>query len=122
MGSSPHLRNVYGQATYGGTGVSLNFKEPIAWWQMRDGIVADPYSLLPPIFDDVSSQEVEAAEDGLSEELREGGAAMAAYGRLQFEDLAPHRRDAIEAALLRYCELDTLAMVMAVQAWQADAR
>ena len=44
---------------------------------------------------------------------------MAAYARLQFEAIAPKEREAIQQALLRYCELDTLAMVMAVQAWTA---
>lgn len=117
MQSSDLLRERYGQATYGGEGVSLNFTQPIAWWQLRDGEVVDPYSLLPPVFDDVSAGELNAAEEGLAEELREGGAAMAAYARLQFEDLPAGRREAIRSALLRYCELDTLAMVMAVQAW-----
>jgi hypothetical protein len=118
MSSSDFLRDRYGKPTYGGAGVSLNIEQPIAWWQMRDGIVIDPYSLLPPIFGDVSQQEIDAIEEGLSE-LQEGGAAMVAYGRLQFESLPAARRDAICAALLRYCELDTLAMVMAVQAWTA---
>jgi hypothetical protein len=56
----------------------------------------------------------------LAPELQQGGAAMAAYSRLQASDLDEAVRRRIEAALLRYCELDTLAMVMAVQAWQAD--
>ena len=34
-----------------------------------------------------------------------------------YEDLSDTRRASIESALLRYCELDTLAMVMAIQAW-----
>ena len=42
---------------------------------------------------------------------------MTAYARLQFEDLSPNRRKEIEAGLLRYCELDTLAMVMIFEAW-----
>jgi len=117
MRRSEALRNHYSAATYGGPGVSLNFEQPVAWWQMRDGEVLDPYLLLPPVFDDVSQQEMEAIDDALSEELREGGAAMVAYARLQFEDLPTHRREAMHSALLRYCELDTLAMVMAVQAW-----
>lgn len=37
---------------------------------------------------------------------------MTAYARMQFEDMAEPERQAIRAALLRYCELDTLAMVM----------
>ncbi len=121
MQSSPYLREVYGRPSYGGRDISLNFEEPIAWWQLKDGKVLDPYLLLPPIFDDVSALEIKAAEEGLSQDLREGGAAMAAYGRLQFEDLPSARRQAIESALLRYCELDTLAMAMAVQAWRSAA-
>lgn len=121
MRSSTVLRELYEKPTYGGRGLSLNFQQPVAWWQQRDGDVVDPYLLLPPIFDDVSAAEVEAAEEGLSNELREGGTAMAAYARLQFEELSDARRQAIESALLRYCELDTLAMVMALQAWQFEA-
>jgi len=122
MNSSPILRDIYEKPAYGGTGISLNLDKPIAWWQLKDGTVMDPYQLLPPVFDDISRQETEAAEEGLSDELREGGAAMAAYGRLQFEDMPPARRQAIVSALLRYCELDTLAMVMAVQAWYSAAK
>ena len=43
---------------------------------------------------------------------------MAAYARLQFQSVEVEERRAIETALKRYCELDTLAMVMVVQAWQ----
>lgn len=117
MSCSDHLRRLYSPASYGGPGSSLNLTEPIAWWQERDGAVIDPYQLLPPVFDDVPRDEADAIDDGLAPELREGGAAMAAYARLQFEDLPESRRQAIKSALLRYCELDTLAMVMAVQAW-----
>ena len=97
MRRSEALRNHYSAATYGGPGVSLNFEQPVAWWQMHDGEVLDPYLLLPPVFDDVSQQEMEAIDDALSEELREGGAAMVAYARLQFEDLPTHRREAMRA-------------------------
>jgi hypothetical protein len=116
MGSSPFLREKYSSPWYG-PGASLNFEVPIAWWQEKDGVVVDPYKLLPPVFDDISEDEVEALEEGLPEDLREGGAAMSAYMRLQFEDMPDLQRDAIKAALLRYCELDTLAMVMVMQAW-----
>ena len=49
--------------------------------------------------------------------ITEGGAAATAYARLQFEDVDAVTRKTIRDALLRYCELDTLAMVMIVQAW-----
>lgn len=116
MQCSPRLRELYSQPTYG-PGISKNITVPIAWWQHVDGKVIDPYLLLPPLFEDFTREEVEVL-DVVSEELREGGAAMAAYVRLQAEDLPEAARRAIKAGLLRYCELDTLAMVMAVQAWQ----
>ena len=50
--------------------------------------------------------------------VNEGGAATTAYARLQFEMLNPDTRTKINEALLRYCELDTLAMVMIVQGWR----
>ena len=50
--------------------------------------------------------------------IAEGGAAATAYARLQFEDMQVETREKINQALLRYCELDTLAMVMIVQAWK----
>lgn len=117
MSSSTHLRELYGAATYGPS-VSQNLEQPVAWWQERDGVVLDPYSLLPPLFDDFSPEELAAVDESLPEELREGGAAMVAYARLQSEDLPEGTRKAMERGLLRYCELDTLAMAMVVQAWQ----
>ena len=39
-------------------------------------------------------------------------AALMAYGKLQFEEVSIKEREAIETGLLKYCELDTLAMVM----------
>lgn len=119
MRSSTVLRDIYRRPNYGSpTMPSLNLAQPMCWWIETEAGVCDPYNLLPPVFDDVSRDEVNAAAHGLPPELQEGGAAMSAYARLQFEQLEPAHRSAIEQALLRYCELDTLAMVMAVQAWR----
>ena len=54
-------------------------------------------------------------------EIAEGGAAAMAFARLQFEDLSQQTREQIKAALLRYCELDTLAMVMVFESWREDS-
>ena len=43
--------------------------------------------------------------------MNNGGAALSAYGVLQFYDEDDARAKALEKALLRYCELDTMAMV-----------
>lgn len=45
-----------------------------------------------------------------------GGAAKTAYARLQFVEVHPEVRVEIEKGLLKYCELDTLAMVMIYEA------
>jgi len=42
-----------------------------------------------------------------------------AYSYLQFSDLDEERRQAITKGLLRYCELDTLAMVMIYEHWNS---
>ena len=122
MKSSRALKHIYGTANYGGpAGVaSLNFTEPVTWWQEVNGVVLDPYDLLPTIFDDVDPAEQKALDEDEQTNLQDGGAAMTAYVRLQFEDLSAEHRQRIENALLRYCELDTLAMAMVVQAWQAE--
>lgn len=119
MRSSPFLRELYGEPNYASSAMpSLNLKQGMTWWvKGEDGAIRDPYTLLPPVFADLSPEELANLDAGFGEELKEGGAAMAAYARLQFETLDPRERDAIQNALLRYCELDTLAMVMAVQAW-----
>ena len=46
------------------------------------------------------------------DDLNNGGAALTAYGFLQYTDMENEERDKLVKALLRYCELDTLAMVM----------
>jgi hypothetical protein len=91
---------------------SLNFEQPLSWWQDTDGKVLDPYKLLPPVAD-------HAEPGSVLQSLRDGAAAMTAYVRLQFESVPAWEREAVKKGLLRYCELDTLAMLMAVQAWRA---
>jgi hypothetical protein len=51
------------------------------------------------------------------EEINNGGAAMTAYSYLLYTDLSEEIRQAYKGALLRYCELDTMAMVMIWEYW-----
>jgi hypothetical protein len=52
--------------------------------------------------------------DTLSEldNIADGGAALIAYGKIQYTDMTKQERVEISKSLKRYCELDTLAMVM----------
>ena len=81
----------------------------------------NPYELLPPEFDELPADALDGLGDSLDEDIAEGGAAMTAYARMQFSDLPQAVRESTRRALLRYCELDTLAMVMAFEAWQGWA-
>ena len=68
------------------------------------------------MFQDVSDRDFSLLTQ--EDELREGGAAMTAYARMQFEEMGDYERDEIQKALLKYCELDTLAMVMLYEGWR----
>ena len=114
------LREKYSQPIYGAEeGIrSFNFKNFVWWKQELDGTVIDPYAFLK---DSASALLGDEADEYLEAEvigIAEGGAAAAAYSRLQFESLDSASREQIKSALLRYCELDTLAMVMIVEAWK----
>jgi hypothetical protein len=52
-----------------------------------------------------------------NEEIKDGGAAMTAYARMQFEQMSDYETNELKVSLLKYCELDTLAMVMIYEAW-----
>ena len=66
---------------------------------------------MPPIFDGWDKDSLDNAVTDI-EGISDGGAALTAYGKLQFEEVSEEERMAIRDGLLRYCELDTLAMVM----------
>lgn len=98
---------------------SLNM--PVDWIWLPSGGAVDPYKTLGPIFD--AEEELELSEYVESlDDIDDGGAAMIAYGKLQFCDVPDIERSKIGKALLRYCELDTLAMVMLYQYWQEVVR
>jgi hypothetical protein len=101
---------------------SLNFASPegFAWIDVStDGTVSDPYGKLKDLARDLLPAGVDE-RDGDDSIIAEGGAAATAYSRLQFERMDAQTRDRIKSALLRYCELDTLAMAMIMEAWRAD--
>ena len=121
MATSSYLRDYYSQPIYGsGAGIqSKNYKN-FTWWQPNaDGIPEDPYSLLIKYGEDLLGEKLLHGEDPDDLVIAEGGAAATAYARLQFETLNPDTRAKINEALLRYCELDTLAMVMIIQGWRS---
>ncbi|MGB2197830.1 MAG: DUF2779 domain-containing protein, partial [Flavobacteriaceae bacterium] len=90
---------------------SLNFEGHHRWIQFDNAEVKNPYSLLPPIFVENDQEQLNQFISGL-ETISDGGAALTAYSKLQFTDMSIEERQIIKKSLLKYCELDTLAMVM----------
>lgn len=90
---------------------SLNFEGHHRWIQFDNAEVKNPYSLLPPIFVENDQEQLNQFISGL-ETISDGGAALTAYSKLQFTDMSIEERRYIKKSLLKYCELDTLAMVM----------
>jgi hypothetical protein len=118
MNSSSYLQEKYYKPIYGAAdGIkSLNYSDWI-WVRFgNDGKVIDTYNLLPPVFDEDTDAFIKLISD--DEELKEGGAAMTAYCRMQFSEMNDYERTNLKMALLKYCELDTFAMVMIYETWR----
>lgn len=115
LNESKYLKDRYMQPMYGAIdGIpSKNFQN-MSWYTTVNGTVQDPYSLLPTI----STTDADDSNTEHSIALRNGSSAMQAYADLQCRDWTEQRIQETKLALLRYCELDTLAMVFIVEAWQ----
>ncbi len=116
IASSRFLREKYSQPIYGTEKIpSLNIKNHI-WIDER----MDPYKTLPPFFADLDPEELSQLSPSLEgfDEIHEGGAAMIAYCKLQFSEIPEVQREVLINGLLRYCELDIMAMVMIYEYWQ----
>lgn len=116
---SEFLREKYSKPNYGyeiESKSSRNFSVQ-TWIQFDEanGEIIDPYELLSPVFDEFDKQAWDKMWSG--ENIRGGGAAMAAYLWLQQSGVQDGVREKVKNGLLRYCELDTLAMMMIVESW-----
>jgi hypothetical protein len=119
LNSSEFLKKKYSNPI-GTIGLSShNFPSGHIWLKMDGEKVINPYKTLPPLFDNWSEIET---EDNLSdmENIDNGGAALTAYAKLQYVDMTTKERDEITQGLLKYCELDTLAMVMIYEHFKHD--
>lgn len=112
---SKFLRGKYSKPVYGRLKEirSLNFDEHV-WIEKQ--FEYDPYKTLPRLFEQYSDRELDRLLLGFNE-LIEGGAAMTAYNYLQFSEIPAEQREELRNGLLRYCELDTMAMVMVIEGW-----
>ena len=113
LNSSDFIKEKYSHPVYGTPKMpSKNLREKVWIEYEEDGVtVKNPYKLLPAVstYIDMPQEIIDQMELNEEETVANGGAALAAYSKLQFCDT--ELTDALRKALLCYCELDTLAMV-----------
>lgn len=120
LNDSDFLQKKYSQPIYGSKISSKNFTNPKIWVEYdTNGRVKDPYTLLKPVFDEVSDDDLGRLVTNENSLMSDGGAAMMAYAKMQFSEMSDFERGEYRKALLRYCELDTLAMVMIYEHWKS---
>jgi hypothetical protein len=111
LAKSDFLQNKYSKPINQISVTSKNFSDDHVWLVIDKGIVKDPYKMLPSVFEGWSEDQIEDALSDI-EDIANGGAALTAYGKLQYTDMTQNEIDELTNALFKYCELDTLAMVM----------
>ncbi|HMQ11630.1 MAG TPA: DUF2779 domain-containing protein [Oligoflexia bacterium] len=120
INDSAFLQKKYSAPIYGTSEfVSKNFKDKVWITKNENNQIINPYEQLPEIA--IEDQAFDAQSENLPEfqhdSIGNGGAAMMAYAYLQFSEVPSETREQIKKALLQYCELDTLAMAMIMEAW-----
>ena len=114
LNSSDYLKAKYSQPIYGSSKIhSQNFNNHV-WIELDDnGRVIDPYQLLPKMVDNDDDLIFNQAD-----KINNGGLALSAYAKMQFSQMSDNERLALKCALLKYCELDTWAMVAIYEGWR----
>lgn len=107
------LKDIYSRPYSG-----LYIKDIVLYKQDPEtGKAISPYKLLNPVGHGIPDYE-ESERFVEQQKISEGGAAMMAWSRIQFDDISEQERQAILSSLYEYCELDTLAMAMIHQHWE----
>jgi hypothetical protein len=117
LNSSRYIQNKYSKPIYGKGNVinSLNYENWIWIKKDKQGDIINPYKLLPDIFEDVDDETLDSFIT--DDTIDDGGAALMAFAKMQFTEMTETEHSRIVNGLLRYCELDTMAMVMIYEHW-----
>ena len=111
---SEYIKKKYSKPIVEINSTSLNFSSNHVW--IQDGNLV-PYSSLPiPNFSQITNPV------GDINKLNNGGAALTAYAKIQYLDMSLEEREIIKESLLKYCELDTLAMVMIYEFFASELK
>lgn len=119
LNSSQYLQAKYCQPIAEINLTSRNFDDTHVWLAVDGDHIQNPYKLLPSLFQGWSDEQINQNLAEI-ENIADGGAALTAYAKLQYQDMTEDERNEITSALLKYCELDTLAMVMVYEHFRYD--
>lgn len=119
LNSSEFLKKKYSQPIGNIQLSSHNFPANHIWLQTDEDTIINPYKTLPPLFDNWVEADIEENISDM-ENIADGGAALTAYAKLQYVDMSTKERNEITQGLLKYCELDTPAMVMIYEHFRYD--
>lgn len=119
LNSSEFLKQKYSKPIHDINLTSKNFDKDHVWISMDNGRVINPYKLLPNLFEGWSDEDLDNVI-GEIDTIADGGAALMAYAKLQYYDMTDEERNELTRSLLKYCELDTLAMVMVYEHFRYD--
>ncbi len=113
---SDFLKNKYSKPIYGRSKQvkSLNYDEHV-WIDPAFGM--DPYKTLPALFEDYGTEGL--CKCFSYDETLAHRNATAAYSLLHFSYISPDLIGKLKEALLKHCEMDTMAMAMILEAWLA---
>jgi len=121
MNDSQFIKDKYSKPIYGKECElkSLNFSKPKTWVEYKDnGKVKDPYKSLKTL-DELLPMGMQIIDRMFSNNMvGDGGAAMTSWAFMQFAEMKEEEKNNIGEALKMYCELDTMAMVMIMEAWR----
>jgi hypothetical protein len=119
LNSSPFLNEKYNKSLEEIKVTATNFEPTHIWLKVENGQILNPYKMLPPLFDGWKDSDINETISEMSD-IADGGAALTAYEKLQYVDMSDEERQEITSGLLKYCELDTLAMVMIYEHFKHD--
>lgn len=119
LNSSDYLKSKYSKPIKDIGLTSKNFDDSHIWISHEDGKVVNPYKLLPNLFEGWTDDQLDDII-GEIDTIADGGAALMAYAKLQYYDMTEEERNELTKSLLKYCELDTLAMVMLYEHFRFD--
>ena len=123
LNRSKYIQERYSKPIYGKNSQikSLNYEDGWTWIKTdKSGNILSPYKLLPNIFEGVDNETVDTFFT--NDKLADGGAALTAFAKMQFTQMSDTEHNSIIKGLLKYCELDTLAMVMIYEFWLDEIR